>query len=63
MSEVTGLPVGMTVELSRATVLPGKSDETNRWMAMLRERHAECVATLDRERMAVEVVFRSRDDD
>jgi hypothetical protein len=32
-------------------------------MAMLQSRHAECVATLDRERMAVEVVFRSREDD
>lgn len=63
MTEVTGLPAGMTVELSRATVLPGRSEEADRWMAMLRERHAECVATLDRERMAVEVVFRSRADD
>lgn len=53
----------MTVELSRATVLPGKSAEADRWMAMLQERHAECVATLDRERMAVEVVFRSREQD
>ena len=32
-------------------------------MAMLQERHAECVATLDRERMAVEVVFRTREPD
>jgi hypothetical protein len=32
-------------------------------MAMLQSRHAECVATLDRERTAVEVVFRSREDD
>lgn len=63
MTEVAGLPPGMTVELSRATVLPGKSDEADRWMSMLRARHAECVATLDRERMAVEAVFRSRADD
>ena len=61
MPEVTGLPPGMTVELSRATVLPGRSDEADRWMAMLRDRHAECVATLERERMSVEVVFRTRD--
>lgn len=53
----------MAVQLSRATVLPGRSAEADRWMAMLRERHDECVATLDRERMAVEVVFRSREDD
>lgn len=63
MTEVAGLPAGMTVELSRATVLSGRSDEADRWMEMLRERHDECVATLDRERMAVEVIFRSRDDD
>jgi hypothetical protein len=44
-------------------VLPGASAEADRWMAMLQSRHAECVATLDRERMAVEVVFRSREDD
>ena len=63
MSDVVGLLAGLKVELSRATVLPGRSDEADRWMAMLQERHAECVATLDRERMAVEVVFRSREDD
>lgn len=32
-------------------------------MAMLREGHAECVASLERERMAVEVVFRTREPD
>jgi hypothetical protein len=32
-------------------------------MAMLQERHAECVAGLDRERMAVEVVFRTKEPD
>src|SRR6266700_3879486 len=53
----------MTVELSRGTVLPGRSDQADRWMAMLRERHAECVASLDRERMSVEVVFRSKEPD
>ncbi|MBA3251135.1 MAG: hypothetical protein H0T66_12690 [Geodermatophilaceae bacterium] len=59
MAEVIGLPAGMKVQLSRATVLAGASDQANRWMAMLRDRHAECVATLDRERMAVEVIFRT----
>ena len=32
-------------------------------MAMLNERHEECITTLDRDRMAVEVIFRRRDDD
>lgn len=63
MGEVVGLPPGMVVELSRARVLPGRSAEADRWMTMLRERHSECIATLDRERMAVEVVFRQTDPD
>lgn len=32
-------------------------------MQLLRDRHEECVATLDRERMALEVVFRVQEDD
>jgi len=63
MSDVVGLPPGMTVELSRGRVLPGASAEADRWMRMLQERHAECVDTLDRERMAVEVVFRTQEPD
>lgn len=55
------IPEGLVVELSRAEVLPGASHEADRWMAMLDERVDECVATLDRERMAVEVVFRLRE--
>ena len=63
MKQVAGLPAGMTVELSRGTVLPGKSAEADEWMAMLQRRHSECVEGLDRERMAVEVVFRSQEPD
>jgi hypothetical protein len=63
MTDVVGLPSGMIVELSRGRVLPGASAEAGQWMAMLQSRHAECVATMDRERMAVEVVFRSREND
>jgi len=32
-------------------------------MAMLNDRLDECVATLDRERMAIEIVFRLREND
>ena len=39
------------------------SDEVDRWMAMLNDRVDECVATLDRERMALELVFRMTDAD
>jgi hypothetical protein len=56
------IPEGLIVELSRAKVLPGASHEADRWMTMLDDRVDECVATLDRERMAVENVFRLRED-
>jgi len=56
------IPDELVLELSRGTVLPGASAEADRWMAMLDDRLDECVATLDRERMAVEIVFRLRED-
>ncbi|MGH3273702.1 MAG: DUF6176 family protein [Streptosporangiaceae bacterium] len=56
------IPPGLVVRLSRAKVLPGASAEADRWMAMLNDRLDECVATLDRERMAIEIVFRLRED-
>jgi len=49
------------VELSRAKVKPGAEAEADRWMRMLNDRLDECVATLDRERMAIEIVFRLRE--
>jgi hypothetical protein len=52
------IPDGLRVELSRARVKPGQSAEADRWMRMLNDRVDECVATLDRERMALEIVFR-----
>jgi hypothetical protein len=63
VSRPTGLPEGLVVELSRGKVLPGASAEADRWMRMLNDRHDECVATLDRERMAIELVFRLREGD
>lgn len=59
---MTSIPSGLTVSLSRGTVLPGASAEADRWMAMLNDRLDECVATLDRERMAIEIVFRLQED-
>lgn len=56
------IPDGLRVELSRAKVKPGQSAEADRWMRMLNERADECVATLDRERMAIEIVFRLHED-
>jgi hypothetical protein len=37
-------------------------DEAERWMEMLNARRAEAVRTLARERVAIEIVFRERDD-
>lgn len=54
----SSIPAGLRVELSRGKVLPGQSAEADRWLQMLNDRVEECVATLDRERMAVEIVFR-----
>jgi hypothetical protein len=58
----TTIPEGLSVELSRAKLLPGRSAEADRWMQMLNDRVDECVATLDRERMALEIVFRLQED-
>jgi hypothetical protein len=55
------IPEGLVVELSRGKVLPGAGAEADRWMKMLDDRVDECVATLDRERMAIEIVFRLRE--
>jgi hypothetical protein len=61
MTRPRSIPEGLVVELSRAKVLPGASEEADRWMRMLDDRVDECVATLDRERMAVEIVFRLKE--
>lgn len=53
-------PYGWRVELSTARVKPGMSSEVDKWMRMLRERQQECIATLKRDRMALEMVFRGR---
>ena len=62
MPRPASIPEGLVVELSRAKVLPGASQEADQWMAMLDDRADECVATLDRERMAVEIVFRLKEE-
>lgn len=50
----------MKVELTRFRVRPGQSARVDEWMKMLNDRRAECRATLERERMYVEVIFRER---
>ncbi|HEX3335845.1 MAG TPA: DUF6176 family protein [Jatrophihabitans sp.] len=56
------IPAGLHVELSRGQVKPGQSQEADRWVQMLNDRADECVATLDAERMAIEIVFRLQED-
>ena len=57
------VPAGMRLELSRARLLPGAQEETERWMQMLHDRYEECLDTLSAERMAFEATFRRTDTD
>jgi len=50
----------MRVELNRFRIKRGKSDRVDEWMKTLNDRRNECLATLERERMYVEVIFRER---
>lgn len=50
----------MRVELKRFRIKRGKSDRVDEWMKTLNDRRNECLATLERERMYVEVIFRER---
>lgn len=55
------VPSGLVVQLSRHRVLEGMSAEADRWMAMLNARREECIATLRRDGLAVEVIFRRQE--
>jgi hypothetical protein len=57
----SSIPNGLTVQLYRGRVRPGRSALVDEWMAMLNDRLDEAVATTARERMGVEIVFRSRE--
>ena len=50
----------MKVELTRFRIKPEKLDRVDEWLRVLNSRVDECVATLEREKMFVEVVFRER---
>jgi hypothetical protein len=56
------VPAGLRLELSRHRVIPGQSEVVDEWMQMLNDRAEECRVTLSPERMAVEAVFRLRDE-
>ncbi len=45
-------------ELMTFAVVPGKEVRAQEWLQMLQARQSECVATLDREHMHFESIFR-----
>ncbi len=47
------------IEFMTVTVKQGMEGEAEEWMRILEERRAECVETLDRERMHCESIFKS----
>ncbi len=50
----------MRVELTKYRVKPGKSERVDEWIKMLNDRIDECLATLPREKMYVEAIFREK---
>ena len=48
----------MNTELSIFRVIAGKESRADEWMRVLASRRADCVATLDREAMHLESVFK-----
>ncbi len=57
------VPAGLSLELSRARLLPGKEAEHDAWMQMLTDRYDECLDTLPAERAAFEAIFRHTEAD
>jgi hypothetical protein len=57
------IPQGLRVRCARARIRAGMEEEAGRWMRMINDREPEAVQTLERERVALEIVFRERDDD
>ncbi len=50
----------MKTELTRLRIKPGMSARVDEWHATLNARKAECIETLERERMYVEAIFREK---
>jgi len=57
------VPAGLSLELSRARLLPGKEEEHDAWMQMLTDRYDECLDTLVNERSCFEAIFRHTEAD
>src|SRR4051812_47092205 len=50
----------MKVQLTRFRIKADKLERVDEWLRVLNQRIDECVATLEREKMLIEVVFRER---
>jgi hypothetical protein len=50
----------MKVQLTRLRVKDGMSSRVDEWFASLNARRAECIETLEREKMYVETIFREK---
>ena len=50
----------MKAELTRFRITEGKSARVDEWFATLNARRAECIETLEREKMYVETIFREK---
>ena len=50
----------MKVELTRIRIKDGMSSRVDEWFATLNARKAECIETLEREKMYVETIFREK---
>lgn len=53
----------LVVKLHRFQIKPDQSAEFDRWIAFEHTHHAETVATLEREHMYAETIFRDREHD
>jgi hypothetical protein len=50
----------MRVDMSRFRVVPGKAERVDAWLQMINDRMPETLATLEREAMKFEAIFRER---
>lgn len=48
----------LRIKLSKARVMPGKTERVNEWMKMLNDNLPAALLTLEDERMYVEAIFR-----
>lgn len=52
----------MKTEFDTFRIKLGKEDRAKEWMQLLRDRKAECIQTLEREKMVLETIFMTEKD-